>query len=88
KEHKVKIAYADARGNTSERIIWPFFISYLEGGRLISAWCEMRQEIRHFRTDRMQSLSEMEARYPRRRHDLIKEWRELETAEMPKGKQR
>ena len=88
KEHKVKIAYADARGNTSERIIWPFFISYLQGGRLISAWCEMRQEIRHFRTDRMQSLSEMEARYPRRRHDLIKEWRELETAEMPKGKQR
>lgn len=88
KEHKVKIAYSDARGNTTERIIWPFFISYLEGGRLISACCEMREEIRYFRTDRMQSLSEMKARYPRRRHDLIKEWRELESAEMRKDTQR
>lgn len=83
-EHKVQIEYADAKGNASERIIWPFFISYLEGGRLISAWCEMRSEIRHFRTDRMVALNELDKRYPKRRHDLIKQWRELESSEMPR----
>ncbi|WP_421779634.1 WYL domain-containing protein [Kiloniella litopenaei] len=50
-------------------------------GRLISAWCELRDDIRHFRTDRIETLSEISARYPRRRHDLIKLWREAESCE-------
>jgi len=79
-ERKLRISYKNAAGTPSERVIWPFFISYLDGGRLISAWCELREEIRHFRTDRMASLSELPARYPRRRHDLITAWRELESA--------
>lgn len=83
-ERKLKIQYNDAAGLPSERIVWPFFISYLDGGRLISAWCELRDGIRHFRTDRMASLSEMTEGYPRRRHDLIKIWRELESSEMPR----
>lgn len=82
-EQKISIGYADAAGKPSERVIWPFFISYLDGGRLISAWCELRGGIRHFRTDRMASLRELNTRYPKRRHDLIKMWRELESAEFP-----
>tara|TARA_R110000787_G_scaffold4637_4_gene17457 strand:+ start:1824 stop:2489 length:666 start_codon:yes stop_codon:yes gene_type:complete len=82
-EHKLSIEYADAAGKPSERVIWPFFISYMDGGRLISAWCELRDDIRHFRTDRITSLVEMPKRYPRRRHDLIKHWRELESSEFP-----
>lgn len=83
-ERKLLIGYTDAAGQTSERVIWPFFISYMDGGRLISAWCELRDDIRHFRTDRMASLSEMPMRYPRRRHDLIKIWRELESCDFPR----
>ncbi|MCX7565835.1 YafY family protein [Sulfitobacter sp. F26169L] len=82
-ERKVLIGYNDAAGNSSERVIWPFFLSYLDGARLISAWCELREEIRHFRTDRMSNLTELPARYPKRRHDLIKDWRELESSEGP-----
>ena len=82
-ERKLRIDYRDASGQSSERVIWPFFISYLNGSRLISAWCELRGDIRHFRTDRMAALSELTERYPRRRHDLIKSWRELESSTLP-----
>jgi len=81
RECKIVIDYRDAQGDHSERVIWPFFLSYLDGGRLISAWCELRDDIRHFRADRILSLSETSTRYPRRRHDLIEQWRQLEACE-------
>ena len=77
-EHKLRISYRDAAGKSSERVIWPFLLNYLDGGRLISAWCELRDDIRHFRTDRIASLSEISSRYPRRRHELMRLWREAE----------
>lgn len=80
-ERKLAIHYSDSEGKKSERVIWPFLISYFDGGRLISAWCELRDGIRHFRTDRISALSETSTRYPRRRHDLIKLWKESESSE-------
>lgn len=80
-ERKLRIRYCDGTGKSSERVIWPFLLIYFNGGRLISAWCELRDDLRHFRTDRIASLSEVSSRYPRRRHDLIKLWREAESCE-------
>lgn len=77
-ERKLRIGYRDADGQTTERIIWPFQIGFFERARLLSAWCEMRDGVRHFRTDRIVDAEELEERYPRRRHDLVKVWRELE----------
>lgn len=77
-ERKLRIHYSDAAGKSTERVIWPFFLNYYEGGRLISAWCELRNAVRHFRTDRIASLSSIAERYPRRRHDLIKHWQEVD----------
>jgi predicted DNA-binding transcriptional regulator YafY len=79
-ERKLRIHYKDAKGKTSERVIWPFLLIYFDGGLLISAWCETRDGIRHFRTDRIASMSEMAMRYPRRRHALIKLWREADSS--------
>jgi predicted DNA-binding transcriptional regulator YafY len=79
-ERKLRIRYKDAKGKVSERIIWPFLLIYFDGGLLISAWCETRDGIRHFRTDRIASMSELPKRYPRRRHDLIKLWREADAS--------
>ena len=55
------------------------FLNYLDGARLISAWCELRNNIRHFRTDRIISINETKTRYPKRRDELIKLWREAES---------
>ena len=44
----------------------------------VVAWCEMREAFRHFRTDRILGLTPSESRYPKRRLQLLKEWREVE----------
>jgi predicted DNA-binding transcriptional regulator YafY len=79
-ERKLRIHYRDAKGETSERLIWPFLLVYFDGGLMIAAWCETRKAIRHFRTDRIESISETTTRYARRRHELIRLWRESDTS--------
>ncbi|MDB5817910.1 MAG: DNA-binding protein [Rhizobacter sp.] len=77
-EHKLELTYQDAGNENSRRTIWPFALGYFDSSRVMVGWCEMRQAIRHFRTDRVVSLSVPGCRYPRRRQALIKEWREQE----------
>lgn len=77
-ERKTEIIYLDAQGSPSTRIIWPFALGYFEQLRVIAAWCELRQALRHFRTDRIQHLKVLEQRFPIRRHTLLKQWREQE----------
>ncbi len=81
RERKLRILYADGTGAKTERTLWPILVSYFDGGRLLSAWCELRGDIRHFRTDRILSLTVLPDRYPSRRHALIKLWREAEASE-------
>ena len=57
-------------------MIWPFALAFFEQARVLAAWCELRQDFRHFRTDRIVSLQVSERRYPRRRQAMLKEWRE------------
>jgi predicted DNA-binding transcriptional regulator YafY len=45
---------------------------------VVVAWCELRQDFRHFRTDRIATLTLTDKRYPRRRQAMLKEWRERE----------
>ena len=78
RERKVQLSYADGSGSTSERIVWPVALGYFEETRMLVAWCEWRQDYRHFRTDRMLALALLETRYPRRRAVMLKEWRETE----------
>jgi predicted DNA-binding transcriptional regulator YafY len=75
-EHKVDIRYRDAEAKDSLRTVWPFALGFFDRARVLVAWCELRQAIRHFRTDRIASLSLSGERYPRRRQALMKEWRE------------
>ena len=60
-------AYRDNNGADSRRTIWPFALSFFEKVRVVVAWCELREDYRHFRTDRIVVLNMTEKRYPRRR---------------------
>jgi predicted DNA-binding transcriptional regulator YafY len=80
-ERKLHIQYSDAKGAKSDRVVWPFLLIYFDGGLLISAWCENRHGIRHFQTDRIAAMEALPERYPRRRHELIKLWRERQSEE-------
>jgi len=76
-EHKITIHYRDLKENISARTVWPVALGYFDRARMLAAWCELRQEFRHFRTDRIAALTIQSERYPRRRHVLLKEWREI-----------
>lgn len=77
-EHKARIEYLDLKGNCSERTIWPVALGYFDHVRMLAGWCELRQEFRHFKTDRISALEISTERYPRRRQVLLKEWREAD----------
>ncbi|MBI1214090.1 MAG: HTH domain-containing protein [Alphaproteobacteria bacterium] len=77
-ERKMRIRYSDGEGAETKRTIWPFAVGFFERSRTVLAWCEMRESFRHFRTDRILALTPTETRYPKRRLQLMKEWREIE----------
>ena len=50
---KMRIAYRDEEGRETLRVIQPFAVAYYVEATLVCAWCELRNAIRHFRTDRV-----------------------------------
>lgn len=74
-ERKILIDYRDSEGKSTNRLLWPFAIGYFDHAQVAVAWCELRNAFRHFRADRILSLSIQEQRYPRRRQALLKAWR-------------
>ena len=77
-EYKLVITYRDRDLKETCRTIWPFALGYFDQNRVVAAWCELRESVRHFRTDRITALSLTETRYPIRRQALLKAWREAE----------
>jgi predicted DNA-binding transcriptional regulator YafY len=74
-EHMLDMTYLDAAGAMTERRIWPFALGFFERVRVLVAWCTLRDDVRHFRTDRIVTLEATGARYPRRKAVLLKDWR-------------
>ena len=74
-EHALLLHYRDEGGAVTQRRIWPFAMAFFDQARLIAAWCELRQDFRHFRADRVVDLAHSGTRYPERRHALIRRWR-------------
>lgn len=78
-EYKLGIDYCDVQGNATQRTIWPLALGYFDHVRMLAGWCEARQAFRHFRTDRISALLVTKDRYPRRKQDLLNEWRACDT---------
>lgn len=77
-ERKLCLDYCDLGGQTSSRTVWPCALGFFDRVRVLVAWCELRGGFRHFRVDRIQALTVQDARYPRRRQQLLQEWRQTE----------
>jgi predicted DNA-binding transcriptional regulator YafY len=73
---KLRIHYRDEHGRTSGRTIWPMLIGYADAVRLLVAWCELRQEFRHFRTDRIVDATFLDEPYEVRRRTLMARWKQ------------
>jgi len=77
REYKLQMTYIDAKGDESQRILWPLALGYFEEVHVTVAWCELRADFRHFRTDRIAKVIQCEERYPQGRQVLLKKWREI-----------
>jgi len=71
---KIALAYRDENGRDSERKVWPVVIGYLDAARTLIAWCELRQDFRTFRIDRIRSAEFLDERYPERPAALRAKW--------------
>jgi predicted DNA-binding transcriptional regulator YafY len=52
-EHKLEVQYTDAGSRCSARTVWPIALIYYVESVVLAAWCELRQDFRHFRVDRL-----------------------------------
>jgi predicted DNA-binding transcriptional regulator YafY len=77
-QRKVAVDYSDEAGSMTQRVIWPIAISYFDAQRLVIAWCELREDFRTFRTDRMARATVQVEKYQERRKVLLKRWVEQE----------
>lgn len=75
-EQLIEVDYLDLNGQPSTRVLWPFALGFFAQVRVLAAWCELRQDFRNFRTDRISRLQTMGTRYPTRRQVLLQRWRE------------
>jgi len=89
-ERKLELDYRDEKGQPSQRIIWPLALIYYSETVNIVAWCELRQAIRNFRTDRVQESRPLDASFRGQGERLRREWvagwtRDPETVHPQKG---
>ncbi len=71
---KLRIAYADGRGGTTHRTIWPLAVAYYVQATLVYGWCELRRDYRHFRADRITAFELLEERYPPASRAIMPDW--------------
>jgi predicted DNA-binding transcriptional regulator YafY len=71
---KIQITYRDEHGEASERTIWPVMVGYFDAVRMLAAWCELRDDFRHFRTDRVTGAEFLDERHLCRPGELRIRW--------------
>ena len=57
KRQKIKITYRDEKARTSTRTLRPVALIFASPVWMLAAWCETRNDFRHFRLDRIVSMS-------------------------------
>ncbi|MGD8328380.1 MAG: YafY family protein [Acidobacteriota bacterium] len=61
---KIRFAYENQRGDTSERTARPLGLTFWGSTWTAACWCELREDFRNFRTDRMRELIVLEDPIP------------------------
>ncbi|MEO0357236.1 MAG: YafY family protein [Pseudomonadota bacterium] len=59
----VDISYTNGQGSMSKRSLRPILMWHMSNTWMVSGWCELRQDFRTFRMDRMASLVVTERRF-------------------------
>jgi predicted DNA-binding transcriptional regulator YafY len=73
-ECKLRIGYRNAQGDETLRTIWPIAIAYHSEAIVVAAWCELRQDIRHFRPDRVSTYKALNDGFIGEGNRLRQDW--------------
>ena len=73
-EQKLTIHYRDEKQAESKRSILPIAIIYYVETIVLVAWCELREDFRHFRVDRMISCDTSEDHFKGKGDDFRLRW--------------
>ena len=84
-ERKLVLTYRDPGDRVTTRTVWPVALAYLDRVQLLVAWCELRTAFRHFRPDRIETVTPTAERYARPRRVLLAEWRAAEGSDDAAG---
>ena len=68
------LAYRDAEGTETRRVVLPLALIYYDEAVNLVAWCEMRQAIRHFRTERVLDAQASGTSFRGRGEGLRRQW--------------
>jgi predicted DNA-binding transcriptional regulator YafY len=73
-ERKLQIDYRDEIGQATQRTIRPLALIYYSQTANIVAWCELRQALRNFRTDRVVGGAASDEHFRGEGDNLRREW--------------
>jgi predicted DNA-binding transcriptional regulator YafY len=82
---KLRLRYRSEAGEETERTVWPVILGYAETTRMLVAWCELRQNFRHFRTDRIVEAETLDETVGLRQGELRRRWRRWRETNVPSG---
>ena len=61
---RLELKYSDAKGDESDRVVWPLGLWFWGKVWTLVAWCELRNGFRMFRLDRIGEMLAQESQYP------------------------
>jgi predicted DNA-binding transcriptional regulator YafY len=72
--YPVAIAYADEAGAQTERTVRPLALAFFGPVWVMSGWCELREDFRNFRLDRIGRLTVLEAPFREERGKTLRDY--------------
>ncbi len=79
-ERKMRIGYMDLKERVTERTIWPIAIAFFAESTLLAAWCELRNDFRHFRIDRIREVKLLDEAFNGGGGRLLRSWEQRVTS--------
>ncbi|MDE0004273.1 MAG: YafY family protein [Rhodospirillaceae bacterium] len=74
---RLALVYRDGQGQLTERTCLPVAVIYYTEVTVLAAWCELREDFRHFRVDRMVTCHETGDSFAESAPRLRKDWHSL-----------
>jgi predicted DNA-binding transcriptional regulator YafY len=70
----VVITYIDETGHRTRRTVRPIAMAYYVDVTLLGAWCELRNDFRNFRVDRISHAQPLDERFLAESGKLMADW--------------